>query len=478
MVSSAVPVMASNSSAQEQIPVPLCLRPADREESFSALLQWQNHFREQLRVIGNTWEEQDDGPSGEQLQQELVWVLDDTVQAVQRTPTSPWVGVERWATLTSEAAAELRSGGRKTSDAWRVRVRATAAELHTLWERRIRLRTPYQYLINSSPWGKHVLAVGPGVLIPRPETEMFFPDFVAGAVRANPGLAQGPWLDLGTGSGAIAIAAAGLLCKKNKDAHVVAVDLSPIALAFAAHNTRLCGLERHISTAQGSWYQALRSPTPTEPNTLPPSQHTDHSSSSSSSSSNGHECPAVEPRGQAHSHPTQSQQAQTLPADAVRDGSASMGPGEVRKFAGILSNPPYIPSDQMQTLQPEVGRHEPWSALDGGVGSGMTCLDPICRGAAEFLLPGGVLALETAGGDQAHEVAKLLRSLTSSSSSSSSSSPQTNTSSSSSLNAVQFAQGTGPEGALHTRAPVFENVCVVKDCYDVDRFVTARRSAF
>lgn len=64
--------------------------------------------------------------------------------------------------------------------------------------------------------GQTRLAVGPGVLIPRPETEMFFPDFVAGAVRANPGLAQGPWLDLGTGSGAIAIAAAGLLCKKTR----------------------------------------------------------------------------------------------------------------------------------------------------------------------------------------------------------------------------------------------------------------------
>lgn len=72
------------------------------------------------------------------------------LQAVQRTPTSPWVGVERWATLTSEAAAELRSGGRKTSDAWRVRVRATAAELHTLWERRIRVRSTLDEVMQSS----------------------------------------------------------------------------------------------------------------------------------------------------------------------------------------------------------------------------------------------------------------------------------------------------------------------------------------
>lgn len=87
------------------------------------------------------------------------------------------------------------------------------------------------------------------------------------------------------------------------------------------------------------------------------------------------------------------------------------------------------------------------------------------------------LILQTAGGDQAHEVAKLLRSLTTSGSSSSRP-PQTNTPSSLPLDAVRFAQGAGPEGAPHTRALAFENVCVVKDSYDVDRFVTARRSAF
>lgn len=45
---------------------------------------------------------------------------------------------------------------------------------------------------------------------------MFFPDFVAAAVRADPELAGGPWVDLGTGSGAIAIAAAEALRKAHK----------------------------------------------------------------------------------------------------------------------------------------------------------------------------------------------------------------------------------------------------------------------
>ena len=57
--------------------------------------------------------------------------------------------------------------------------------------------------------------MSPGVLIPRPETEIF-PDLVAQAVRERPALALHPWADLGTGSGAIAIGAATELRRHNK----------------------------------------------------------------------------------------------------------------------------------------------------------------------------------------------------------------------------------------------------------------------
>jgi methylase of polypeptide subunit release factors len=40
----------------------------------------------------------------------------------------------------------------------------------------------------------------------------------------------------------------------------------------------------------------------------------------------------------------------------------------------VLSNPPYIPAEQMPGLQAEVGQHEPWSALDGGPGEGLHSL--------------------------------------------------------------------------------------------------------
>ena len=50
----------------------------------------------------------------------------------------------------------------------------------------------------------------------------------------------------------------------------------------------------------------------------------------------------------------------------------------------------------------QVRAHEPLLALDGGGGPGTDALDAVCRGAAALLRPGGFLALETAGGEQAH----------------------------------------------------------------------------
>ncbi len=76
-------------------------------------------------------------------------------------------------------------------------------------------REPFQYLISTALWRDLVLSVSPGVLIPRPETEIF-PDLVAACLGENPELALSPWADLGTGSGAIAIGAAKELLKINK----------------------------------------------------------------------------------------------------------------------------------------------------------------------------------------------------------------------------------------------------------------------
>jgi release factor glutamine methyltransferase len=63
------------------------------------------------------------------------------------------------------------------------------------------------------------------------------------------------------------------------------------------------------------------------------------------------------------------------------------------ELAGVISNPPYIPSDKLIGLQAEVGKHEPRIALDGGP-DGMNDLREICRGSATALRQGGFLALE------------------------------------------------------------------------------------
>ena len=61
-------------------------------------------------------------------------------------------------------------------------------------------------------------------------------------------------------------------------------------------------------------------------------------------------------------------------------------------FSLITSNPPYIATDEIQTLSPEV-RHEPRIALDGGI-SGLEIIERIIDGAPDYLRNGGTLLLE------------------------------------------------------------------------------------
>ncbi|BBN17813.1 release factor glutamine methyltransferase [Marchantia polymorpha subsp. ruderalis] len=76
---------------------------------------------------------------------------------------------------------------------------------------------------------------------------------------------------------------------------------------------------------------------------------------------------------------------------------------KVGELAGVISNPPYIPTENVKTLQAEVGKHEPKIALDGGP-DGADDLREICNGSAIALRSGGFLALETNGGQQAEVV--------------------------------------------------------------------------
>ncbi|CAO5031094.1 peptide chain release factor N(5)-glutamine methyltransferase [Microcystis aeruginosa] len=123
------------------------------------------------------------------------------------------------------------------------------SEITERWQKRLQARVPLQYLLESVVWRNFTLKVSPGVLIPRPETELLI-DIVGETVRGDEG---GIWVDLGTGSGAIAIGLASILTK----AEIYAVDYSPTALAIAKENIINTGFADRIILKQGSWWTPL-----------------------------------------------------------------------------------------------------------------------------------------------------------------------------------------------------------------------------
>ena len=115
-------------------------------------------------------------------------------------------------------------------------------------------RTPAKYLTGECEFYSLKLSVSPSVLIPRPETEFL----VERALEALPRDGETLVADLGTGSGAIAVAVA----TRRPKAHVVATDASADALAVARRNAERHGVAGQVEFRQGSWFQAL------EPGTL------------------------------------------------------------------------------------------------------------------------------------------------------------------------------------------------------------------
>ena len=120
-------------------------------------------------------------------------------------------------------------------------------ELRPLVKRRAE-REPLQYIIGSTEFYGLELKVDRRALIPRHETEELI-DLIADRLEAAPQRI----LDLGTGSGAIALA----LAKKYEAAEVVAIDRSAEALALAAENADALGLSERFRVIEGSWFEPL-----------------------------------------------------------------------------------------------------------------------------------------------------------------------------------------------------------------------------
>jgi release factor glutamine methyltransferase len=112
------------------------------------------------------------------------------------------------------------------------------------------LHEPIQYILGVREFFGHSFKVGPGVLIPRPETEQLVElaiDYLKGIPEEKRLV-----LDLGTGSGCIAISVA-----KAISCQIWAVDISEVALQIAQENSINLGITT-IRWSQGSWFSALK----------------------------------------------------------------------------------------------------------------------------------------------------------------------------------------------------------------------------
>lgn len=116
--------------------------------------------------------------------------------------------------------------------------------------RRRGLREPVQYVLGETEFAGLKLKTDRRALIPRPETELLV-EFVTARCATPPAAI----LDLGTGSGAIALA----LATRYPNAVVTGLDISTDALALARENAALCGLDGRVNWLESAWFAAMPS---------------------------------------------------------------------------------------------------------------------------------------------------------------------------------------------------------------------------
>ena len=222
--------------------------------------------------------------------------------------------------ITDLSSLSLRIGSFQNTA--KINSNKSLSELDLLWQRRLQERFPVQYLAETVFWRHFQLKVTPAVLIPRPETELIIE--IARDATKNSSLPPEKgqhWVDLGTGSGAIALG----LADSFPQAPIHAVDSSLAALEIAQENAIAMKLDQNISFHHSSWWDKLE----------------------------------------------------------FLQG----------KVSGMISNPPYIPTAYVQQLQPEVVRHEPHLALDGGA-DGLDDIRYLVQSAPQYLVSGGVWLIE------------------------------------------------------------------------------------
>ncbi|MCH7799221.1 MAG: peptide chain release factor N(5)-glutamine methyltransferase, partial [Planctomycetes bacterium] len=115
---------------------------------------------------------------------------------------------------------------------------------------------PLAYILGTREFYGLTFAVGPGVLIPRPETETLVEATLA-AIREHPSARRHVRVaDLGTGSGAVALA----IARHVPNATVTGIDASTEALAYAGRNRERLGLRERVVLLTGSLLDPLTEP--------------------------------------------------------------------------------------------------------------------------------------------------------------------------------------------------------------------------
>lgn len=216
----------------------------------------------------------------------------------------------------------------------------TPAEIRAyfgLVDKRVR-GTPIHYIIGHREFMGLDFCVEEGVLIPRPDTEVLV-EHIIERVKTMDNYVPSI-IDIGTGSGAIAVS----LAKYIDGSRVTAVDIDSGALGLAQRNADAYGLTDRIDFLWGDVFELFKGP-----------------------------------------------------------GTGGQGPG----FDVMVSNPPYIPTRDIEGLEPQVRDHEPRIALDGGE-DGLDFYRGLAGLAPNILNNGGLLAVEV-GYDQACPVAHILK---------------------------------------------------------------------
>ena len=194
-------------------------------------------------------------------------------------------------------------------------------------------RIPLQHILGSVGFYAVNIKIDRRALIPRPETELL----VENAVLLLKGIESPSVLDFGTGSGCIGIA----IAKHIPTAKITAIDISKDALELARENARINNVDDRTEFVQGDGFSVF-----------------------------------------------------SLKEEVVLN---ELKPNPAPLFDAIVSNPPYIPTEEIARLQPEVRDYDPLIALDGGK-DGLDVIRILAKESGSFLKQNGFLAIEIGAG--------------------------------------------------------------------------------